>query len=302
MSNVSPSMILAKVAESVPHECLPNIIIIGSLAAGYHFFGKDRDLFVRTKDIDGLLRPRNRAVESGRAIAEKLLASGWRPKEDGAHGEPGNKDTPDNRLPAVRLHPPESTEWFIELLTEPEVGESGDRRWLRLELSSGHFGLPSFTYLGLTTYKPTETPFGLFCARPEMMALANMLQHPSIGPEKMSGLIESREVKRANKDLGRVLALAWLSGTERVERWPTEWVEALKSRFPDTWKTLAARAGDGIRALIAIPEYLEQATFTCKNGLLAAKQVSEEQMKIAAGRLIQDAIEPLRKIAKGQTA
>jgi hypothetical protein len=297
MSNVSPSMILAKVAHSVPHECLPNIIIIGSLAAGYHFFGEDRDLFVRTKDIDGLLRPRNRAVESGRAVAEKLLASGWRAKEDGVHGKPGDKDTPDSRLPAVRLHPPDSTEWFIELLTEPEVGDSGDRRWLRLELSSGHFGLPSFTYLGLTTYKPTETPSGLFCARPEMMALANMLQHPSIGPEKMSGLIESREIKRANKDLGRVLALAWLSGADRVARWPAEWDEALKSRFPDTWKTLAARAGEGIRALIASPEDLEQATFTCKNGLLAAKQVSEEQMKITAERLIQDAIEPL-----GQTS
>jgi hypothetical protein len=116
MSNVSPSMILAKVAESVPHECLPNIIIIGSLAAGYHFFGKDKDLFVRTKDIDGLLRPRNRAVESGKAVAEKLLSSGWRPKEDGAHGQPGNKDTPENQLPAVRLHPPDSSDWFIERL------------------------------------------------------------------------------------------------------------------------------------------------------------------------------------------
>jgi hypothetical protein len=295
-------MILAKVAESVPHECLPNIIIIGSLAAGYHFFGKDKDLFVRTKDIDGLLRPRNRAVESGRAVAEKLLAGGWRPKEDGAHGEPGNKDTPDNQLPAVRLHPPDTTEWFIELLTEPEAGDSGDRRWLRLELPNGHFGLPSFTYLGLTTYKPTETPFGLFCARPEMMALANMLQHPSIGSERMSALIESREIKRANKDLGRVLALAWLSGTEHVERWPAEWAEALKNRFPNSWQQLAAHAGDGIRALVARPEDLEEATFTCKNGLLAAKQVSEEQMRIVAERLVQDAIEPLEGIAKQQTS
>lgn len=302
MSNVSPSSILAQVAESVPHEYLPNIIIIGSLAAGYHFFGNDKDLFVRTKDIDGPLRPRNRAVESGRAIAEKLLARGWRPKEDGAHGEPGNKDTPDNRLPAVRLHPPDSTEWFIELLTEPEAGDSGERRWLRLELSSGHFGLPSFTYLGLTTYRPTESPFGLSCATPEMMALANMLQHPVIGNEKMSGLIESREIKRANKDLGRVLALAWLSGAERVEKWPKEWVGALTSRFADSWRTLAARAGDGIRALIASPEDLEQATFTCKNGLLAARQISEEQMKIAAERLIQDAIEPLEEIGRGQAA
>ena len=299
MSNVSPGMILAKVAESVPHECLPNIIIIGSLAAGYHFFGEDNDLFVRTKDIDGLLRPRNRAVESGQAVAERLLSSGWRPKEDGAHGKPGTRDTPDALLPAVRLHPPDSDEWFIELLTEPEIGDSGDRRWLRIELSTGHFGLPSFTFLGLTTYKPAETPFGLFCARTEMMALANMLQHQSVGPEKMSGLIQDREIRRANKDLGRVLALAWLSGAERFERWPAEWIEALKSRFPKTWRTLAAQAGDGIRALIASPEDLEEATFTCKNGLLASKQVSEVQLRITARRLIQDAIEPLEERARG---
>jgi hypothetical protein len=44
MNNVSPSRILAQVAESVPHDCLPNIIVIGSLAAGYHFFGHARDL------------------------------------------------------------------------------------------------------------------------------------------------------------------------------------------------------------------------------------------------------------------
>jgi hypothetical protein len=132
-----------------------------------------------------------------------------------------------------------------------------------------------------------------------MMALANMLQHRSIGPEKMSGLIESRQIKRANKDLGRVLALAWLSGTGQVETWPVEWAEGLKSRFPDNWKTLAADAGDGIRALIASSDDLEEATFTSKNGLLAAKLVSDEQMRIVAERIIQDAIEPLMEIAKG---
>lgn len=149
---------------------------------------------------------------------------------------------------------------------------------------------------------PIETPFGLFCARPETMALANMLQHTSIGPEKMSALIETREFKRANKDLGRVLALALLSGTEVVERWPAEWAEALKSRFPDSWRALAERAGDGIRALVASPEDLEEATLTCRNGLLAARPVTVEQMRIVAERLIQDAIEPLAEIAKDHTS
>jgi hypothetical protein len=205
MSNVSPSAILAQVAQSVPTECLPNIIIIGSLAAGYHFFGNDKDLYVRTKDIDSVLRPRTKAVKSAEAVAEKLLSAGWQHKDDGNHSKPGDQDTPEDKLPAVRLHPPDSTDWFIELLTEPAPGDQGDRRWLRVKLSTGHFGLPSFTFLGVTTYKPAATPFGLFCARPEMMALANLLEHPAIRPERMSGLIESRAIKRSNKDLGRVL-------------------------------------------------------------------------------------------------
>ena len=292
MSNVSPSLILAKVAQSVPHECLPNIIIIGALAAGYHFFGNDRDLYVRTKDIDSVLRPRNTAVKSAEAVAEKLISAGWQHKQDGNHGQPGNKDTPENELPAVRLHPPDTTDWFIELLTEPSPGDQGDRRWLRVELSTGHFGLPSFTFLRVITYKPVATPFGLFCARPEMMALANLLEHPTVRPERMSGLIESRAIKRSNKDLGRVLALARLS-EEKVEGWADEWSDVLKEVFPDTWKSLAARAGAGLRAMLASPDDLEEAVHTCNNGLLASRPVSVEQLRIELQRLLLDAVDPL---------
>ena len=298
MSNVSPSRILAQVAESVPHDCLPNIIVIGSLAAGYHFFAADKNLYVRTKDIDSVLRPRNRAVESGRAVAEKLLASGWHHREEGEHSKPGDRNTPDDKLPAVRLVPPNEPDWFVELLTEPERGDTGDRRWLRLELSTGHFGLPSFSFLALTTFKPVETPFGLYCARPEMMALANLLEHPSIRPETMSGLIEGRSIKRTNKDLGRVLALARLSGPDKVETWADAWAEALSTCFPNNWKSLAAVVGNGIRALLTNPDELEEATYTCNNGLLAARPVTVEQLSIEGQRLLLDAIEPLEQRVK----
>lgn len=131
-----------------------------------------------------------------------------------------------------------------------------------------------------------------------MMALANLLEHPVIGSERMSGLIADRQIKRSNKDLGRVLALAQLSRDERVATWAAEWEEALRVAFPETWRTLAARAGDGMRALLASPGDLVEAVHTCNNGLLAARQVTPEQLEIAGRRLLLDAIEPLEERAK----
>jgi len=116
MSLVSPRAVLARVAGQVPAACRRNIVVIGSLAAAYHL-GKDEDVPVRTKDIDCILVPRIEAVRTGKAVADALLAAGWRRRTDGPHAAPGTALTPDADLPVVRLHPPGSTDWFIELLT-----------------------------------------------------------------------------------------------------------------------------------------------------------------------------------------
>ena len=118
-SEVSPRQVLADVATAVPVEVHPNNIIIGSLAAAYGIFRNDRSFGVRTKDVDCVLSPYVAAVDKGRAVAEALLAAGWTPQDDGAFAKPGNAETPDARLPAVRLYPPGRRDWFIELLTEP---------------------------------------------------------------------------------------------------------------------------------------------------------------------------------------
>jgi len=81
-----------------------------------------------------------------------------------------------------------------------------------------------------------------------------MLEHPEIRPETMSGLIAGRSIKRSNKDLGRVLAIARLSEKKEEDAmlgWPDIWRKALRDRFPDDWRDLARRTGSGLRKILA---------------------------------------------------
>lgn len=300
---ISPHAILKKVAGVIPEDFRQNIIVIGSLAAGYHFFGDNSKLQVRTKDVDCLLAPRLKAIPAGQAVADRLFAERWELRTEGAWGKPGDATTPAAKLPVVRLYPPGSTEWFIELLTVPESETDVGQRHIRIKTSQGYFSLCSFGFLSLVEHQPISTPFGIAIARHELMALANLLHHLKIGSETMSGLIGDRRIKRSNKDLGRVLALARLDEARKEDSlrdWPELWADALKSRFPSTWHNLARHAGDGLRQLLR-PESeadLEEARHTCEFGLLASQPPTLKNLKITGDRLLQDAIEPLEKLGR----
>lgn len=54
LNPVSPVEVLRIIAEAVPEDCRDNIIIIGSLAVGYHFQAQLAGMAVRTKDADTL--------------------------------------------------------------------------------------------------------------------------------------------------------------------------------------------------------------------------------------------------------
>jgi hypothetical protein len=298
---ISPSAVLKQVAEAIPQGFRQNIIIVGSLAAGYYFFADDPKLQVRTKDVDCLLSPRIEAIPAGEAVADRLFAERWQLRVEGDWGRAGNASTPLHKLPVIRLHPPGSTEWFIELLTVPESESDLDRKDIRIVTSQGHFSLCSFGFLSLAEFKPIATPYGIAMARPETMALANLLHHPAIGQETMSGLIAGRRIKRSNKDLGRVLALARLAEAKEedsLQKWPEVWAAALQNRFPTIWRKLVPQVGAGLRQLLR-PENesdLEEAHHTCANGLLVSQAPTLKLLEVTGQRLIQDAIEPLEKL------
>jgi hypothetical protein len=303
MSQVTPSKVLAEVSAAVPAACRENIVIIGSLAAGYHFFGDDESKAVRTKDVDCVLEPFHAAVGAGQSIARQLLDAGWQRPVHGDHQNPGNEQTPVRQLPAVRLYPPDADPdseeaWFIELLTVPESPKINEP-WTRLPLAEGHFGLPTFRFLSITAFDPLPAgELGIRYARPEMMALANLLEHPEIKPDRMSALFAGRAIKRSNKDLGRVLAITTLADLNDYRPWAASWKKALEPCFPAEWRELASRAGSGLRQLMQSEADLEEAHHTCVNGLLASQPPTIAALTAAADRLLGDVIETLEDFAK----
>jgi hypothetical protein len=289
--DLSPAGILKALAQAIPPDCHAHITVVGSLAAGYHFFGHNPAAQVRTKDVDCIIAPAIEAVARGKDIAERLLSAGWTHRAVGEFGRPGAANDPDDKLPAIRLCPPGETDWYLEFLTVPAAEAQGEREWTRVALPGGHFGIPAFRFSGLMVFDPLRSDFGLRYARPELMALANLLEHPQIGAVTMSASISGRELKRANKDLGRVLGIARLSG-DNTRDWAGAWRHALQTQFRTAWPNLTGHTGSGLRQLLESENDLEEAAWANNNGLLASQPATAEQLKYTGLRLLQDVIEP----------
>ncbi len=233
MISLSARGVMQQVAEAIPAECRGEIIIVGSLAAAYHFFG---------------------------------------------------------------LHPPGNTEWYLELAAAPPEGSMVPKVFERVSTTKGDFSLYSFRFLAVAEEDPLKSEFGILYARPEMMALANLLHHPLIGMETIGDTTD----KRSNKDLGRVLALAWLSADQdsnALDEWPLRWRAALEKRFPNEWRDLAARAGAGLRQLLDSKLDLDQATAISNLSLLRGRDLGPAQLHATGRRVLVEVLRPLESAA-----
>jgi hypothetical protein len=254
-----------------------------------------------------LFSPQTVAVNTAVEVTEQLMAANWKQKEDAVYGTGGRPEDNLEDLPVVRLRPPEReqepAQWFLELLAAPpQYQVDGNAKTnQRLHTSAGDFTIPSFAYLALAEWQPLATQHGIFIARPEMMALANMLHHPRIRDDVMR---DTPGWKRSNKDLGRVLAMAYLTvvrdhqeDTEEFDQWAQRMWAALKEKFGGDARRLALGAGSGIDALLASHDNLAQALRIANLGLLASLDVNMDAFAATGRRLQAEVLEPLGKFA-----
>ncbi len=213
------------VAAHIPVELRPNILVVGSLAAAHHFRDELADHSVNTKDADVVVQPAGSLPESV-AIAERLLASGWR-----KHEKCFAINEPSDAVRAVRLYPPDSDTYIVELLGLPDADQTETRRWVPMQLGDGWYGLPCFRFMRVLAVGQHQSEQGLRYAAPAQMALSNLLHHPAVGEETMSGAIGDRIIRRSVKDLARVVGLAWL-GPNHVDDWATLCAVAQRSHPP----------------------------------------------------------------------
>lgn len=292
----NPSAMMKLVALHVPPELRDHMLLVGSLAAAYHYRSAlTQD--VATKDADIIIQPAG-ALDACREIAMRLVDLGWVHRVD--RERPPGRDSHAPNLPAVRLYPPSSTSYFVELLSMPAPGQVSAVQWQAIQLNSGWYGVPSFRFMSLLELEQQTSEQGIRYASPRMMALANALAHRQVGRDLMSGKIGGRQLLRSAKDLGRILGVAWLEKRTALEAWSEGWADALRVCFPSEWRELAAHAGDGLRELLAREDVLEQAHHSLSYGLLQGKAVTVDMVRAVGEQLVSEVIEPLAVLAENQ--
>jgi hypothetical protein len=290
---LDPEFLFSSLAKTIPQKLHQHMIMVGSLATAYQFRKKLAQPAVNTKDADVVIHPAG-DVGSVAKIAETLLAAGWKRRSDcRAVPDPSAVD----KKSVIRLNPPGSNAYYFELLALPPEEQSASVEWRPVQLSDGWYAAPSFRFLRLILNDPQLSNSGLKYGLPAMLALSNLLSHQSARSRLISNLVEGREVMRSAKDLGRVLAIAFLTGRDATEQWVARWSDALRKYFPKSHSGLMKDAGLGLEEMLRSgnEDALDEAHWTCINGLLAGKAFTIEQLRATGERLMVDVILPLRQ-------
>jgi hypothetical protein len=138
MTPLTPDAVMTQIAAALPLDCRQDVIIIGSMAAGYHFFAGDANTSIRTKDVDCMVSPHAKAVAAAGQVTERLLATNWHLRRQGAWSEP------DDKLLMIRLEPPGTdggAGWFLELLGAPDEASERGKTFYRVATGVGHFAI-----------------------------------------------------------------------------------------------------------------------------------------------------------------
>ncbi|PYT06385.1 MAG: hypothetical protein DMF60_09530 [Acidobacteria bacterium] len=289
MIELDPQRLFRRLAREIPGSLQRHLMIVGSLAAAYHYRSRLKRRAVNTKDADVIVHPAG-DVGACMQIADTLLGLGWT-RTDKCY--PKARAKPHEDLRAIRLHPPESPDYFIELLGLPKRTQRERVAWVPVRLIDGWYGVGCHRFMAVTSKGRLRSKEGLDYASPAAMALTNALSHSDLGEKRMSEPVGGRAILRSAKDLGRVLALAWLEGREGTEAWLPEWRRMLKECFPSRWRTLARSAGKGLRSLLDSPTALEEARITTEVGLLNRLDVSTDMLHATGERLFADVISAL---------
>jgi hypothetical protein len=292
MNRLDPEVLFDLLEAHLPQEVRAHVLVVGSLAAAMTYRSQLRERGVNTKDCDVIIHPAGALAEAGR-LAEVLLDAGWRPL---SKCKPGQKEDPVEALSVVRLTPPASEAYFVELLGLPEQTQAELKVMIPFEVKGGWYVLPSFRFMRVLTHH-RERRGAISYASASMMALANLLAHRRLGTARVSEAIAGRKPLRAAKDLGRVVALARLAEREETETWPQRWRQVLQACFPDEWAELSVRAGDGLRELAKDPGALDDALHTMTVGLLDGRGVTLEQLRVLIEQFLIDVIDPLADAA-----
>jgi hypothetical protein len=293
VSRLDPVALFRRLCNDLPADLRGDVFVTGSLAAAYAYKVRLGGQGVNTKDADLLVHPAGN-VDGARGMAERLLRIGWRPTAQCRPLPELPADT--GLLWAIRLMPPGSGDYFVEFLNVPGEEQAAPKVWIPVRVGGGWYGLPSFKFMGVTSWNRRTSDEGIEYAAPEMMALSNLLSHPVVSDVEIeSG--EFRGLRRCAKDLGRVLALAYLAGRDETELWPDRWREGLERSFPRTWRAHAGRAGAGLREMLADDDVMEEARRTTESGLLAGMGLNFLALRGVGERLLADAIEPFERTA-----